>query len=398
MNVQHLNAIHSGQSKYLERACSLADLIDSQAEASDQGGTMTPPVVNALREAELFWLLVPKEAGGPEVDIITALDVWEEVSRADASAGWSLMANAAATAIAAAYCSDEAVEVMFGSGKRPIMAGMLGPGGTVVEIDGGYRGSGKYKFGSGCRHADWFGAGMFVMDDNVQCKLPTGEPAVRVCFLPRDQVQLASNWDVFGLRGTGSIDYEVDDKFVPHGFSLERTATKALRGGPIYDLGIAGFGAAGHTSVALGLMKRALQEVAKVAFGRKRPAYATVLGEHPVFRHEFAVHEASYQAARAFTYQVYAEAQDTVISGKPLSLAQRQRFRQNMIYVHNVAADVVRFCYVSGGSDALRNPSPLGRCMRDMFAATQHVFVDTINLVDAAVPILQQWRPQNAAA
>ena len=397
MNVQ-APITAAGATDLLGRARDLAGLVDSQASISSELGTMTPAVVDAFKDAELFWMLVPRELGGLQSDILTALAVWEEISCADGSAGWSLMANSTGTAVAAAFCSKQATVEMFGANKRPVMAGMLGPGGTCVEQEGGYRGSGKYKFGSGCQHADWIGAGMLIQDGATIRKLPSGDPQVRVCFIPRDKISFKSNWDVLGLVGTGSIDYEVNDVFVPAGFTLERTEQKSQRNWRLYDIGIPGLACAGHTGVALGLMKRALEEISRISSGRKRPGYQATLAEHPVFRHDFSYQEAAYQAARAYTFNVYAEARDALERGETLTAAQRQRFRQNVIYVHRVAADVVRYCYVAGGSEALRNPSPLGRCMRDMYAATQHIFVDTNAMVDVAVPMLSEWKDGRISA
>lgn len=395
----HVEPIPATGEALLRRARELAPLISREAGASEEASTMTPAVADALRAAELFWLLVPRNLGGLQADLATSIAVWEEVSRADASAGWILMANSTGTAVAAGFCGDAAVADMFGGGRRPIMAGMLGPGGVCTEVEGGYRGGGtKYQFASGFSNADWIGAGMLIQDDGKTRTLPNGMPQVRVVFVPRDRVAHKGNWDVFGLTGTGSFDYEVPDQFIPAGFTLERSDLRGKRDWNLYHVGIPGLACAGHTAVALGLMKRALEEIAHVAFSRKRPAYATVLGEHPVFRRDFAYHEATYQAARSFTMDVYRDAQATLDAGDALSDVQRQRFRQNVIHVHRVAAEVVRFCYESSGSDGLRNPSVLGRCMRDVFAATQHVFVDTNAMVDVAVPILQHWREAGAAS
>ena len=63
---------------------------------------------------------------------------------------------------------------------------MLGPGGKSVEVEGGMKGAGKYAFGSGCDHADWFGAGMLVREDGKPRLLANGLPEVRVCFVPRE--------------------------------------------------------------------------------------------------------------------------------------------------------------------------------------------------------------------
>jgi hypothetical protein len=67
-----------------------------------------------------------------------------------------------------------------------------------------------------------------------------------------------------------------------------------------------------------------------------------------------------------------------------------------MIYVNQTAINVVRFCYTASGSDGLRNPSPLGRCMRDVSGTTQHALIETALLVDIISPILAQWRSMSA--
>jgi len=380
-----------------DRAKRIAPIVRAEAEASERLGTMTPTVVRAIKEAGLFWMLLERKVGGFQADMADCMLAWEEIAAADGSAGWSLMANSTGTAVPYAFCSEEAVAEIYGDAELPIMAGMLGPGGSATEIEGVLRGSGKYRFGSGSLHATWIGAGMFVMDDKIMRKLPDGNPVVRVCWRPRSEVRFDSNWEVLGLRGTGSVDYDLENAIIPAGFHHERAIQRGLREWRLYDIGIPGLACAGHTGVALGLMRRALEEITRIAFGKKRPAYQTVLGEQLVFRHDFAYHEASYHAARDFTLRFYAEIQDYLESGGVLTPAMRMRFRQNCIYVHKVAAEVVRFCYTMGGSEALREPSDLGRCMRDMYAATQHIFVDTITMQDIAVPILAEWREQAAA-
>ncbi len=396
MNVQNSVWKTSGES-IPQRARKIAPLVRAEALESERIGTMTPKVVAAMKDAGLFWMLVPKSLGGSQARMVECMEAWEEISTADASAGWSLMANSTGTAAATAFVSDEAIAKMYGGSELPIMAGMLGPGGSAVETPEGLKGSGKYRFGSGSLHATWLGSGMFVLDDKLIRKLPDGNPQVRVCWLPKENAVFDKTWDVLGLQGTGSVDYALTDVTVPEGFHHERSINRGLRDWRLYDIGIAGLACAGHTGVALGLMKRALEEITHIAFAKKRPAYQTVLGEQQVFRHDFAYHEAAYRAARAFTMELYDETEDYLGAGNELTPAMRARFRQNVIYVHKVAAEVVRFCYTMGGSDSLRNPSDLGRCMRDVSAATQHIFVDTIAMQDVAVPILDDWKQVVAA-
>src|ERR1700755_3465051 len=88
----------------LERAHALAGLIETEAIATEAGGTLSAATIEAFRDSELFWMLVPEELGGAGTDILTAMEVVMELSRADGSTGWSLMVNAVATALAGAYC------------------------------------------------------------------------------------------------------------------------------------------------------------------------------------------------------------------------------------------------------------------------------------------------------
>ena len=375
----------------LELAVAVAPVIRESADHSERLRTMAPEAVAALRDAGLFWLIVPTDCGGMGADVLGLLAVVETLARADGSSGWTMMANSLLTGLAAAYCSDDAVHEMFGGSPRPVMAGMLGPGGRAIEVDGGMVGSGAYSFGSGAGHADWFGAGMIVTDDGRPRTLPSGDVDVRVCVVPRSAVELRGNWDTMGLAGTGSFDYVVAERFIPEGFTFERSTTQPRRGGPLFQIGIPGFACAGHTAVALGITARALEEIAVLAGTKRRPGYAGTIADHPLFRQDFSRHEAAFEAMRSYTFDVYRQAQAVLRSGETLTDELRQRFRQSATYVHATAADIVRFCYTWGGSDALRNPSPLGRCMRDISGATQHVFVDPVTMVDAAPSLIAHW-------
>lgn len=376
-----------------DRAREAETLLRSSADKTEQLGTLAPEAVAGLREAGLFALLVPTEVGGLATDLVTAIEIIELLSRADGSSGWTLMANALAGALVSAYCDDDAVAKIFGGGGlTTTVAGMLGPGGKCRQVEGGYRGGGTYSFGSGAGHADWLAAGMLVMEKDQPRSLPSGLPEVRVCVIPRDGVELTGNWEVMGLVGTGSYDYVVPEQFVDAGYTFERTSVAYRRGGPIFALGVPGMACAGHAAVALGIAARALEEIAKLASQKRRVAYPSAVGDHPVYLHGFSLQEASYQAARAYTRQLFGSAQADLLSGRELTPEQRQRFRQCVTYVHAVTAEVVRWCYTWGGSDALRLPSPLGRCWRDISGATQHVFVDPINLVDAGPELIRAWR------
>ena len=368
----------TAQPSPLERARALRPLIEANAERTELHGTMTAEVVDAIADAGLFWVLVPTEVGGLEADAVTALEVFEELAYADGSTGWSAMANATTSCFAAIYTADEAVEAMFGT-ELGIHAGMLGPMGQATAVDGGYLVSGHYQFGSGSGHANWLGAGVMEMVDGEPAVSELGLPAMRVVFVPKERTEFRGNWDVMGLAGTGSFDYEVDQVVVPEAFSFLLLEATARRGGPGYGIGLFGLTAIGHAGFALGVGHRALDEVLAIAKAKQRLG-AGPIAEQQLFQHDFAMHDAAMRAARSYTYEAFAQAEAAVLESGMASLVEQQRMRQATTYATRIAADAARFAYTWAGSSGLRSPSVVQRCFRDIHAGTQHLYVDNNTL------------------
>ena len=148
----------------LSIARSLSPLVEQEAASAEEGGTLPPSLIEAFRVSGLFALQIPRSLGGFEADAETTLAVYEEVCRADGSAGWTLLANASTSAFATTYTSDDAVRAMFADGM-PTHAGQFSPRGRAVASGDGYTVSGRYSFGSGSAHADWVGGGALEMVD-----------------------------------------------------------------------------------------------------------------------------------------------------------------------------------------------------------------------------------------
>jgi alkylation response protein AidB-like acyl-CoA dehydrogenase len=369
-------------------ARSLAPVIEREAAAAEVAGPMTQPVVDALVGAVMFALMVPRELGGFVVDMVTALDVLEEVCRIDGSTGWSLLANVTSTAFAAAYCSDAAVKEMFEGSRPAIHAGQFAPRGTSDAVDGGYTVVGRYSFASGSDHAGYLAGGTVERQDGEFVLDSRGIPMIRAVFVPKERVNLLGNWDVMGLVATHSVDYEIPEQFVDAGWTFPLLEAEPQRGGAVYHLGVLSMTSVGHAAFALGVGKRALEEIITVAAGKQRMGATEPLKDQQLFQHELAVHDAAMHSARAYVAEVFGTAQAAVDAGDRPTPLETQRLRQATTYATRVAADATRFAYTWSGSDGLRNPSVLGRCFRDISAGTQHIFVDNSTLTDTAKLLL----------
>jgi alkylation response protein AidB-like acyl-CoA dehydrogenase len=299
-----------------------------------------------------------------------------------------LLANASTSAFATTYTSDEAVATMFADGQMPTHAGQFAPRGTAVEVDGAYRISGSYSFGSGSAHAEWIGGGALELVDGAPRTITPERPAIRVFFVPRDQVEFRGNWDVMGLVGTGSFDYVVPEQLVGAGFTFDMMNDVPLRGGPMYRIGVLGLAAIGHAGFALGVGRRALDEIAILAQDKQRLGQSSVLADQERFQYELGRNDAAMRAARALVFDAFGAAQVKLDAGETFDMVSLIPLRQATTWATDVAEEAVRFAYLASGSDGLRNPSVIGRSFRDIHAATQHVVVDGSTLTQAGRALL----------
>jgi alkylation response protein AidB-like acyl-CoA dehydrogenase len=298
--------------------------------------------------------------GGAELDVISSLEVIENVAYGDPSAGWVLMAAALAIGTGAAYLEGPAVDALFGGGRLPVIAGQGTRPGTAVPQHGGFRLSGSWSFASGIRHSTHIHTLGVVQG--------TGEP--RIFVLPVSQATLIDNWDVLGLRATGSIDYRIDDVFVPEAYTHFAVTDVPKRGGALYTIGIIGFAVICHSAWACGIGRRMLDELtAKVSGGVGRSG--TLAGSE-AFHEQFAKAEATYRSARALVHDTWGGVRDALERGDAPDTRQHTMMRLAMAHATWSCHEVADFVYRSAGTVALR-AGVIQRLFRDMHAGTQHV-------------------------
>jgi alkylation response protein AidB-like acyl-CoA dehydrogenase len=325
--------------------------------------------------------------------MVDAIKVAEEISRADGSTGWAYMATSFSTAVIAGFFEPEVAREYFLGDRPAIIAGQLLPRHPALKVDGGYRLNASWGFASGSDFATIIGAGFLVADTEGNLILDeAGNPQPRIAMIPKEKIEFLGNWDVWGLIGTGSYDYAVNDVFVPEEHTMATMSSTPRQPEPVFKLGALAIGSLGHASNALGLANRALQEVVTICGGKFRPNYATPVGESELFKLEFAKAEAALQGARLYVYDSVAKAEAAGVDGSGVTPEHLARISQAVTFTQGVATEVVTFAHRWGGSYSIKENSALGRCMRDASIATQHVLVDPMTLVNAAAGIIPGYR------
>jgi alkylation response protein AidB-like acyl-CoA dehydrogenase len=305
--------------------------------------------------------LVPARYGGGEHALQDVLDAIQALAYHDGSTAWCAMI-AATTGLTAARLPAEFAERIHGD-PASVTGGFAMPAGTGDVVDGGLRVTGRWQWGSGTHHCTWIGGG---------CRV--GDGAAPFVFFERDQVRLLDTWHVSGLRGSGSTDYEVDAVFVPEGRWAD-LRTPPLVDGPLYRFPFMGALALGVCSVALGLARRAQDEIVAIAGGKRPSGSSRTLAERPAVQAAVARAEAAWSSAGALLREAVADAWSAAAAGDALTDDHKRRLRLAATNVAWRSAEAVDLMYHAGGGSSIHESSPLQRVFRDVHVATQHAMV-----------------------
>ena len=360
----------------LTTARSLRPLVEAEADATDRELTMTTRINEALAESGLNPLHVPNELGGHEADVDTTLDGLEELAHQDGSTGWVYMANANATAMCSMFDPD-VVRPMLEGRPDVVCAGQFVSRGKARRADGGFQVHGRFQFGSGITRATWIGGGALVRDDDGTPEVnDAGMPKVLAFVVPRDGVEITGNWDAMGLRGTGSFDYSIPEQFVEEGLSFWLFDDEPRCGGGVYRLGVVAFVGIGHAGWALGVGRRALDEIQCILTSGRARIGGGQMREEQAIQRAFSQNTLALRSARLLVHDTIGNIVERLDAGDPMTKAMQDELVSAVAYQTNVCMDVVRWAYMTSGSSGLRNPSVLQRCFRDMCVGAQHIYVD----------------------
>jgi len=372
--------------RVVDRARGMRDLVRAEAPESERLRTLSAPIVEEMWVSGLMSAFNPKAAGGVEPSFHEMIETWIEMAWQDGSFGWIGIANLPSTFAAATYLPDEGfAEIFTRNDNHVTIGGQYFPNGQGAVVDGGYRLSGAWNFGSGTGHSAYIGAGFFPMDNGEMRWVSEGIPEMRVAFLPREEVTFTDGWHVQGLKGTGSYDYNVADLFVPEYRTMPLFTRAPLRGTSAASrMGLMPITAAGHASFALGVAKSMLDDVEELAATKVRMSDMATLASRPTFQKGLAHHVAAWRAARLLVIDAFSAAEAAVDAGDDLTPAMRADMRVAAVYATDTARSCAEWAHLAAGTTAIREGSRLERAFRDIYTGTQHAFISEKVAMDVA--------------
>ncbi|HVZ08914.1 MAG TPA: acyl-CoA dehydrogenase family protein [Rhodopila sp.] len=355
----------------LAEARALIPLLRGSAARIDADCALPPEVLAAMHAARLFKLLLPRSVGGLELQPVDYIQCVEAIAQGDASAAWC-MNQGSGCSMAAAYLAPDIAREVFG-GAGDVLAWGQGPGAKAVRVAGGWRVTGAWTFASGSRHATWLGANCPGFEaDGTPIRHPDGRPWERTHLFPRHQAVIRDDWQVMGLRGTGSDTYVIEDLFIDDAHSITRESPRERREpGALYRFQSMQLYAAGFASVGLGVARAMLDAFIELAKTKSQAWHTERLRDNHAVQHLIGYSDASWRAARAGLHQAMREAWDDVAATGVLSLEQRLRIREASTYAIHASRDLCHHVFHEAGSTAIFDRQPFERLLRDINSVSQ---------------------------
>ena len=362
-------------------ALDLAGPIAASAETFERERRVSDSMIEQLSDAGFFRSLVPREYGGDEVDPLVVHDALGILGAADSSTAWVAMIILANPLFFGNAVSGTVWSETYGRDPDLRSAGTVAPAGKAVAVDGGYRVTGRWGYGSGSEHCSHLISGCVIHDGDSPRIGPDGNPEMR-CILHTtgDCTILKDSWDTTGLRASGSFDYTVEDLYVPEEWTFMLGASVNPLRNPMY--GFRGLPFCLLSGLVLGMADSALRFVRELAQTKRRGPLA--MREDPGVQMRIAEAEVLHGGARAFVRECTQDILDTLHAGAGLTSEQRGRYRLATSNSVDSATRIIDMMYKVAGGAAINRGVPMERLFRDIHTAQTHIQVNDLTYIKSA--------------
>jgi alkylation response protein AidB-like acyl-CoA dehydrogenase len=366
-----------------ESARAWIPVLVSRADEIESARQLPDDIAQQLAGEGFYRMWVTRQLGGLEFPLVPTLEILESLAEGDPSVAWCVAIGITSSLSLTALPETSAKEVF--AKPETIFAGVFAPTGRAdalsdtltAETDSGFQVTGQWSFGSGAPNADWVLAGCRFFKDGEPITDEHGTPRTNMVLVPSSQIESLDNWDVLGLRGTGSSDFRLTDvrvseNMVPGWFSTTRP-TGSLYRIPNLTLLAVGFGA-----IALGLARAVLDEFKQLAATKISAMAVDPLGKRGDVQSQVARAEVQLRSARTHYYEmadaIYAAAE----SGK-VTLDHRADLRLANCHAVDTGAEIAATAFRLAGGSSIYRGSRIERLFRDSNVITQHVQVRSEN-------------------
>lgn len=369
-----MSAVNAIESSVLEAAERLRPELSDRRREIDDLRQLPQDLADQLAALGFYRLVVPQSLGGLGVSPTAFCQLCETLAKANGSTAWCIFIGATSQYLFGALPQTQLQRML----KNPnvITSGVFADSGTAAyeERDGkpGYLINGHWRWGSGCRNAEWISGGIHEVDAHGETVAGTPE-LTRVFFRP-EEIDIADNWHVSGMRGSGSSDYVAKNVWVPRDRMAGNVEDGDHASQPIYQFPKFALLGIPIGAICLGMARACLDEVIGAAQEKTPQGSRRPLSSRPSVHIAVAEADAALSAARAYFYQTI-ESGWAAAQTAPGSLEDRRSMRTANVHAVNTAIEVIDQMYRLMGGTSVYETSCLQQHFRDVHVAAAHMMV-----------------------
>jgi 3-hydroxy-9,10-secoandrosta-1,3,5(10)-triene-9,17-dione monooxygenase len=355
------------------RAAALIPILSSRAAEAEQLRRLPIENVAALKETGLLKVLQPRRYGGYQLSLRAHVDVVSTLGQGCGATAWCVGVIHAHSWLIGSF-PQAAQEETYGANPNAVISAVVAPRGKAIPVDGGYRLTGTWPFASGCQHSDWLLLGAQILDDS-------GTPIDEADLLiPTADLVINDDWNVAGLRGTGSCSVTAQDVFVPKhrylslpGMAFGKAPNASQHGGSLYKSAIVPVLALALAPAAVGMAMAALD-----AFMARLPGREIAYTNHerqlesPTTHRQIADASTKIGVARLLLHRCADDIEAAAESGDVMEFQARARVRMDCAYAVRQCLEAVETLYLACGGSGIAESNPIQRAWRDLHAINMH--------------------------
>ena len=367
-------AVSATEQELIAAAEALQPELERRSGEIDKLRQLPQDLADKLAQLGFYRLVVPEDLGGLGVSPEAFCKICETLAMANGSTGWCVFIGATSQYLFGALPATQLQEML--QNPNVITSGVFADMGTALfeEQNGqpGYRINGHWRWGSGCRNAQWISGGVHEVDVEGQRKTQ-GAPLTRVFFKP-EEIAIHDNWHVSGMRGSGSSDYVANNVWVSADRLSGNVEDTAQASKPIYQFPKFALLGIPIGAICLGMARASVEEVIRVSKEKTPQGSRRTLALRPSLHIDLAQADTALNAARALFYQSIQEGWQAAQSA-PGSLQDRRAMRTATVHAVNVSIQVIDKMYSVMGGTSVFETSCLQQHFRDVHVASQHMMV-----------------------
>jgi alkylation response protein AidB-like acyl-CoA dehydrogenase len=358
---------------YKSAVRSILPRLAAATHESDELRRLSDDAANALRESGLARMITPKQFGGYELSPSAHIRACADIANVCSAASWVLMVCVAHDYIIGRFPEECQREVYEGDADN-LVAGSLAPQGTIERVEGGWRFTGRWQFGSGCDHSPWFILGARAANPGPD------DYIIHHVMVPRADVILDDTWHTLGMRGTGSKDLVVNNAFVPEHRVMPTTPTflglSPHAKAPTYRLSVYSGLPAMLSGSVLGMAEAGLRAFVD-ATSTRTTAYGVAKGKNPIMQKRVAESTAEVAAARRLLEDMCDRFDALMeIDQAPMSAQDRIQMRWDAAFVVELSRRAIERLFAAAGAHGLYEGNAVYRAFRDINTACHHAVID----------------------